>query len=78
MIHARDDYNRIQDPMNKIPLLEPVFLLRAQDLLAANCVRTWADLNDANKGDPLLSAAAREQARKMEAWHPHKMPDLPK
>jgi hypothetical protein len=39
MIHARDDYNRIQDPMNKIPLLEPVFLLRAQDLFAAACVK---------------------------------------
>ena len=28
MKHARDDYNRIQDPAGKIPEDEPVFLLR--------------------------------------------------
>lgn len=32
MIHARPDYNRIQDPENKIPEDEPVFLLRAKTL----------------------------------------------
>lgn len=37
MIHAREDYNRIQDPEGKIPDDEPVFLLRAQDEL---CVAT--------------------------------------
>lgn len=26
MLHARDDYNRIQDPENKIPENEPVFI----------------------------------------------------
>ena len=31
MIHAREDYNRFQDPDNKIPQNEPVFLFRAQD-----------------------------------------------
>jgi hypothetical protein len=31
MLHARDDYNRIQDPENKIGKDEPVLLLRAQD-----------------------------------------------
>ena len=31
MIHARLDYQRIQDPSNKIKDDEPVFLLRAQD-----------------------------------------------
>lgn len=29
MKHAGEDYNRIQDPENKIPADEPVFLLRA-------------------------------------------------
>lgn len=28
MIHARDDYNRIQDPENKIGKDEPVLLIR--------------------------------------------------
>jgi len=31
MKHAREDYNRIQDPENKIPEDEPVMLFRAQD-----------------------------------------------
>ena len=31
MRHLRADYNRIQDPHNKIGSDEPVFLLRAQD-----------------------------------------------
>lgn len=31
MIHFREDYNRIQDPENKIGQDEPVILFRAQD-----------------------------------------------
>lgn len=33
MKHARADYDRIQDPLGKIPKDEPVFLLRASDKL---------------------------------------------
>lgn len=77
MIHARDDYNRIQDPANKIPLLEPVFLLRAQDKLASDTVRRWADLNEQFAGDIALTQAARAQADAMDAWRVHKMPDAP-
>jgi hypothetical protein len=77
MIHARDDYNRIQDPANKIPLLEPVFLLRAQDKLAADCVEYWAEINEKNGGDPALTGAAREHAHKMRKWPVRKMPDAP-
>ena len=42
MKHARKDYNRIQDPENKIPADEPVFIVRAQDPLAADVMRYWA------------------------------------
>lgn len=45
MIHARNDYQRIQDPQNKIPNDEPVFLLRAQDKTSAEVVRCWVRLN---------------------------------
>lgn len=45
MIHARNDYQRIQDPQSKIPADEPVFLLRAQDSTAAEVVRFWVRLN---------------------------------
>ena len=76
MIHARDDYNRIQDPANKIPQDEPVFLLRGQDKVAAAAVRVWAVLNDEASGDPEASRLAREHAEKMEAWPKKKLADL--
>ncbi len=44
MIHARPDYNRIQDPDNLIPDDEPVFLLRAKDRTAPAAVDAWANL----------------------------------
>ena len=44
MIHAREDYNRIQDPAGLIPEDEPVFLLRAQDQLACMAVAYYAEL----------------------------------
>ena len=73
MKHARPDYNRIQDPDNKIPGDEPAFLLRGQDVSAADTVRAWANLNDLNGGSQRLSDAARQQADKMDAW-PKKKP----
>lgn len=55
MRHARDDYNRIQDPALHDPTLlspgstsigedEPVFLIRAKDICAPIAVRAYADL----------------------------------
>ncbi len=44
MIHARQDYNRIQDPANLIPVDEPVFLLRGQVLLAIQAVEFYGFL----------------------------------
>ena len=76
MIPARDDYNHIQDPHNKIPEDEPVFLLRAQDVLAEEVIRYWAQLNEDQGGDPRLTVAARSQAKKMAAWPKKKMADL--
>lgn len=68
MLHARLDYNRIQDPEGRIPANEPVFLIRAQDVVSGDAVRAWADLNDAAGGDPTLSRLAREHAVRMDAW----------
>lgn len=76
MKHARDDYNRIQDPANKIPEDEPVFLLRAQDALAAETVRHWARLAELS-GCRELALMAREHADKMDQWPRRKRPDLP-
>lgn len=76
MIHARDDYNRIQDPDGKIPEDEPVFLLRAQDALACKAVEYYAFLCS-NAQAPEVAAKARAHADRMAAWPKKKVPDLP-
>ena len=81
MLHARADYNHIQDPSGKIPEDEPVFLLRGQDPLGHKMVRYWARILEAMQGDPEMVRMAMEQADKMEQWHMlhgKQLPDLPK
>ena len=78
MIHARQDYQRIQDPAGLIPENEPVFLLRAQDRTAAQTLRFWAQLQDSNDGDQVAAALAREHADAMDAWPVKKLADVPK
>lgn len=41
MLHARKDYQRIQDPAGLIPDDEPVFLIRGQDLAAVPVLRYY-------------------------------------
>jgi len=80
MRHAREDYNRIQDPEDKIPHDEPVFLLRAQDLVAPLVVEFWADRAEKSGALPNIVEAARRQAFDMRTWqylHPAKVPDMP-
>lgn len=77
MLHAREDYNRIQDPEDLIPEDEPVFLLRAQDDIAARVVRYWADQAEEAGANPDIVARARAHAEKMEAWQTKKVPDMP-
>jgi len=61
-----------------IPDDEPVFLLRGQDKHAADTVRHWARLVEADGcGLNPIAAVAREHADKMEAWPKKKQPDLP-
>jgi hypothetical protein len=76
MIHAREDYNRIQDPQGRIPADEPVFLLRAQDQLACMAVAYYAALcREAQAPD--VAAKAQAHADRMAAWPKKKVPDLP-
>lgn len=84
MKHARNDYNRIQDPENLIPEDEPVFLLRSTDRFAAKVVLHYADLIAA---DPLAPTESRELSQRARDWayqmrdyadkHRAKYPDLP-
>jgi len=79
MIHAREDYNRIQDPAGKIADDEPVFLLRAKDSFAPAVVRMWAELVAAS-GDHDLADHVFGWAHKMEEWqfaNGSKVPDSP-
>ena len=69
MKHARDDYNRIQDPAGIITEDEPVFLLRAQDRTAAEIVRTWAEMQlQLPDCDMKAVDLALAHADKMDAW----------
>lgn len=76
MIHAREDYNRIQDPAGLIPEDEPVFLLRAQDQLACLAVAYYADLCRQVQA-PEVAAKAEDHSKLMAAWPKKKVPDLP-
>jgi hypothetical protein len=77
MKHARDDYNRIQDPARLIPDDEPVFLLRGQDQFAAEVLRYYAYLVQRSKGhDEMLVQRTVDQAAAMDAWPKKKAPDL--
>ena len=81
MIHARKDYDRIQDPEGKIPEGEPVFLLRAQDAVAPQVVEIWAIAahNAGADGDIVQHAYEHAQVmRKWQAEYGSKVPDMPK
>ena len=80
MIHARKDYNHIQDPSGKIPVNEPVFLLRAQDKVAPQVVEIWAMMAELIGAESNIVEAAYDQADEMRAWQQHnvcKTPDAP-
>jgi hypothetical protein len=76
MRHARDDYNRIQDPAGLIPDGEPVFLLRGQDVHASSALRFYAVLIDSVNGSPEVARLTREQADRMDEWPKKKEQDL--
>lgn len=84
MKHARPDYDLIQDHREDklaIPINEPVFLLRAQDVNAPMAVDYWAQCAERSGTDPTMVRMAKEHATLMRAWqlnHGMKVPDLPK
>ena len=79
MKHARDDYNRIQDPDGLIPEDEPVFLIRGKDRAGPAALRAWAKEAKAVGAHGNIVGRALTQADRMEAWqaeHGWKVPDL--
>ena len=81
MIHARKDYDRIQDPEKKIPELEPVFLLRGQDPFAPEILLRWAAKLRLKGGAPSMARLVEDHAQKMLEWqesYKKELPDMPK
>ena len=79
MIHARADYDRIQDPAGKIGEDEPVFLLRAKDSLAPGILMKWATELINRGGDKEMAKMVADHAVKMVEWQEKngcKLPDL--
>lgn len=79
MIHARDDYNRIQDPEGKIGADEPVFLIRGQDRAGPFAVESYAIHAERQGATPEFVNTCRVHARRMRDWQKHngsKVPDL--
>lgn len=87
MKHAREDYNRIQDPAGLIPEDEPVFLLRGQDIFAPELVMAWARkaidqakvYSDGPQKTQLTDMAllAMEQAMRMMDWQIYNKAKIP-
>jgi hypothetical protein len=79
MKHARDDYNRIQDPAGIIPDNEPVFLLRGQDICAQAAIGAWVNAASRSGASPEIIKAAIDQIGRIDKWQAktRKTPDLP-
>jgi hypothetical protein len=81
MLHARRDYQRIQDPSGKIPNEEPVFLLRGQDACAQETMQAWTIAAKRRNVSQEMIDAVQVHIGKVYAWqadHKIKVPDLPK
>lgn len=77
MLHAREDYNRFQDPLNKIPMDEPVILFRAQDKYFSKLIRQYADMVEQDNGCVSIIKAIRSHADLADKWPIKKAPDMP-
>jgi hypothetical protein len=79
MRHAREDYERFQDPLDLIPEDEPVFLIRGQDLTAPDTLQFYADLAAKFGASEELVQRVRDHADAMQCWQKAramKVPDL--
>jgi len=82
MIHAREDYNRIQDPLGKIGADEPVFLIRSTDAVGPATIKIWVLLVEVVGAHASIIEHANDHACLMEEWQAEHLddvhvPDLP-
>lgn len=78
MIHLRRDYDSIQDPTRKIPVDEPVFLLRGQDPTAGALVRKWAQVNGERGLDLQVVHAVGAWSDFMDRWAGYRYLERPR
>ncbi len=61
--------------LSKAALEEPIFVLRAQDILAPDVVRVWVQrAQELKTVSPAKIQEALDLADKMEAWKPRREP----
>ncbi|KKN61945.1 hypothetical protein LCGC14_0517140 [marine sediment metagenome] len=68
-------YGEITTEKKEIPITEPVFLIRAQDVLSGPTVRDYAILYLATTNDKLGFNRIIDVANQMDMWHFKKVPD---
>ena len=79
MIHARSDYDRIQDPAIGDPSLlstgstpiaedEPVFLVRARDIAFCDTLTAWIQSHINHGGDAAMVTAVASHLGSAIAW----------
>lgn len=81
MKHSRKDYAHIQDTTGKIPHDEPVFLLRGQDKLAVNALRTYIGAAISHGVDADTIENVRSALNDIITWQAErreKLPDMPR
>lgn len=78
MKHARSDCDRFQDPEGKIPVDEPVFLVRGQDKVGWMVVVVYAVLNFFFGGEHSCTVLSLKHVAGMLAWPKKKGADLPR
>jgi len=78
MIHARPDYNRFQDPENKIGQDEPVMLFRAHDVHFLEVLDFYAQELEEDGNTEVASSVRKhiDLAIKWRDSNGHKQPDL--
>lgn len=65
----------VDDRLAGIPIDEPIFILRASDMLAAPMVKHWCDVHALNpRCPPAMLAAARKIGLQMDQWPDRKWP----
>lgn len=74
----REEYNDLNSNLNMADKDEPIFILRAQDRLAPELIRSWASRASIHGCSSEKVQEARDLAAKMQEWgkaHGSKFPD---